>query len=640
MKVAILLTTYNRPEYLKTTIDSLNKADLSDVDVLVVDDRSTDHDTINLIQQFKHIINDSNRSIRYSLLTGFNHLFDIGYEVVINLDSDVLVRNDFVSVLLNLHNKFPNKLITGFNCNTLSLHGHVRHHVVSSGDGYNVKKSVGGVNMLVTKDTYNKFVKPALERTLLEGGNWDNEACKLTDGVICAVPSVIQHIGYNSSMGHTGVEPPDVADDFKPLSLSNITLIGVDCMDINRLIKAIDSSCKDIIFGDVRVLSSSPHPRVTDKIDHIGSKEEYSKFCIKELYKYITTDYCLIIQYDGYVIDYKAWTNEFLRYDYIGAPWEWLTEQKVGNGGFSLRSKRLMELVANDEEITDFHPEDDMICHKYGRYLERKGINFAPVELARKFSIEGYKSDKRYRGQFGFHGTSVVFNSTNTKKVCVLQPFGLGDVIFCQTLVHSFKGYDIVWPVKDCFVDDLNRAYPDIKFISEKESPVNLKIKRDCNINGYRVIPIRWSDTIRRVPYHHVMRAKYDMYRIKWQSWKDRAMWVRDTKREDSLYELLGLNGKPYTLVNTTFGCDFKGKINIVATGEIVNMRVIPGYSLFDWAKVIEEASEIHTVSTSLLYILDLLETSKVNIYIRKPNEVNHSNYSYIFTNQKFSYSI
>ena len=49
----------------------------------------------------------------------------------------------------------------------------------------------------------------------------------------------------------------------------------------------------------------------------------------------------------------------------------------------------------------------------------------------------------------------------------------------------------------------------------------------------------------------------------------------------------------------------------------------IEGFSLLDWAKIIEEAKEIYTASTSNLYILENLplKATKVSIYPRKPRE-------------------
>jgi hypothetical protein len=53
------------------------------------------------------------------------------------------------------------------------------------------------------------------------------------------------------------------------------------------------------------------------------------------------------------------------------------------------------------------------------------------------------------------------------------------------------------------------------------------------------------------------------------------------------------------------------------------------GYSLFDWAAVMEQAVEIHTVSTSIIYLLELLHL-RAHIYIRRPDERSHSYYDYL----------
>jgi hypothetical protein len=54
-------------------------------------------------------------------------------------------------------------------------------------------------------------------------------------------------------------------------------------------------------------------------------------------------------------------------------------------------------------------------------------------------------------------------------------------------------------------------------------------------------------------------------------------------------------------------------------------MDILDGFTLFDWSKIIENASEIHTVSTSNLFLLETLtlKADKINIYPRKPRENN-----------------
>lgn len=205
--------------------------------------------------------------------------------------------------------------------------------------------------------------------------------------------------------------------------LPNVTLLGVDCVDINRLIQAAEICTKDFEFAEVKLLTSlSSQNKNIVKIEPVKSAEEYSKFAICELDKHFNTSHILIIQYDGFILNPAAWEDKFLDFDYIGAPWlvaDWsvrdfgfpenlLGKIVVGNGGFSLRSKKLTSLCAKlvkDNLFSAYHPEDVAICVNSRKLLEDNGIKFAPVELAKKFSFESENDENDiWDGQFGFHG--------------------------------------------------------------------------------------------------------------------------------------------------------------------------------------------------------------------------------------------
>ncbi|MFZ4461712.1 MAG: DUF5672 family protein [Patescibacteria group bacterium] len=104
----------------------------------------------------------------------------------------------------------------------------------------------------------------------------------------------------------------------------------------------------------------------------INSIEEYSRFMVKDLSTYIDTEHVLIVRHDGFILNPVARTDDFLQYDYISAPCWYDDENNLGNGGFSLRSKKLLDTLANNPEITDFHPENDRIYRKYADYLHAK----------------------------------------------------------------------------------------------------------------------------------------------------------------------------------------------------------------------------------------------------------------------------
>jgi beta-1,4-mannosyl-glycoprotein beta-1,4-N-acetylglucosaminyltransferase len=191
------------------------------------------------------------------------------------------------------------------------------------------------------------------------------------------------------------------------IDLPEVTLVCIDCVDAERALFALRKSMRHIRYGRVKLLTSIGLAGYDDieivPIRELSGMEDYSNFMFRDLNDYIDTAYALIIQWDGFVVNPAAWTDEFLRYDYIGAPWYFRIDDgnmAVGNGGFSLRSKRLLETVQKKLRITDNHPEDWFICTMYREVLEYHGIKFAPVELAYTFSVE----NEIYKGSFGWHG--------------------------------------------------------------------------------------------------------------------------------------------------------------------------------------------------------------------------------------------
>lgn len=186
------------------------------------------------------------------------------------------------------------------------------------------------------------------------------------------------------------------------LQLNNVTLFGLDTKRYPSLLKASAISCLRIQFGSVILFNEQ---QVT-----INSGKDYSEFIINKLPDYINTEFVLIIQADGYVLNPEAWDDRFLDYDYIGAPWLYDT-MDVGNGGFSLRSKRFLDTarkIFQSDTNPDFHPEDNYLCRKKYHDMIKAGIKIAPASLAKNFSMEANaKYGNKWNGQFGFHNDRI-----------------------------------------------------------------------------------------------------------------------------------------------------------------------------------------------------------------------------------------
>lgn len=224
------------------------------------------------------------------------------------------------------------------------------------------------------------------------------------------------------------------------LNLNNVTLTciaGVEKEFEQSLLATLISSsiCK---FKKIKIFSciAFNHPDI--ECIHIGkiSYEEYNKFLIEDINKYIDTDFIIHIQHDGFILNPDAWDDKFLEYDYIGALWpvdlnddpQVAENTRVGNGGFTLRSKKLLNILATkykyDNSLSTYwnkpYNEDALICRKWRPELEKQGIKFAPLDIAAKFSIE-YEYQKEYEGQtfknpktlktFGFHNKNTKISS-------------------------------------------------------------------------------------------------------------------------------------------------------------------------------------------------------------------------------------
>ena len=189
------------------------------------------------------------------------------------------------------------------------------------------------------------------------------------------------------------------------LNLDRVTLCCVDCVNHDLALAAIGQCLQKASFARALfVTDTAPELDGIDvvRVAPLRSRHDYSHFVIKELVRHIDTEFVLLVQWDGFVVNAGAWDDTFLGVDYIGARWGWETDgHAVGNGGFSLRSKRLLEALA-DPHIAEYPIEDVAICRTYRTYLETThGIRFAPDGLADDFAFEATYPKGL---PFGFHG--------------------------------------------------------------------------------------------------------------------------------------------------------------------------------------------------------------------------------------------
>lgn len=121
-----------------------------------------------------------------------------------------------------------------------------------------------------------------------------------------------------------------------------------------------------------------------------------------------------------------------------------------------------------------------------------------------------------------------------------------------------------------------------------------------------------------------LMQSKYygvDCTHEDWQSY------VKINRNEDELEP----PEEPFILINENYGFDIScskpkkhyGVYNTVSNNlKIVEMKVMDGITLFDWIPIIEKAEEVHTVDTSICYLIETLNTTdKLFCHTRHPTK-------------------
>lgn len=198
-------------------------------------------------------------------------------------------------------------------------------------------------------------------------------------------------------------------------TLKDVTLVTIETHYHDLAARALEETVKRLPVGRVVTFSDRTLLAGATNIPTvpIKSMRDYCDIMLKGFWPFIETEYIIFAQWDAMVFDASRWTDDFLNYDYIGAVWPWRAPgQNVGNGGFSLRSMRLLQalrypviqMVENSEHGVQ---EDNYISIVHRQLLEQKfGIRFAPQEVAKQFSYELGP----YEGSMAFHGFWNVIN--------------------------------------------------------------------------------------------------------------------------------------------------------------------------------------------------------------------------------------
>jgi hypothetical protein len=222
------------------------------------------------------------------------------------------------------------------------------------------------------------------------------------------------------------------------IELPNVTLVSIDTTDdLSGTLNAVYTSMKGINFGNVKIITTKEQIKNNSSLTNenfifeesvvdIKNYKDYNHYVIYNLHNHVNTSHCLLVQPDGFVLFPEKWDNSWLEYDYIGAPWAYVEDayidpfgnhHRVGNGGFSLRSRKFLEVPTKvevpwetnnsnfywmPEGVINYHEDGNVCVHNRYIFIEQ-GCKYAPVEIAVRFSQETRVSECDGIIPFGFH---------------------------------------------------------------------------------------------------------------------------------------------------------------------------------------------------------------------------------------------
>jgi SAM-dependent methyltransferase len=273
-------------------------------------------------------------------------------------------------------------------------------------------------------------------------------------------------------------------------SFEKITLVSVTGLpDARGAAMALQHSQAQMPGARALLCSPQAPHDLAPGIEHLRiaplNYHEYGWFMMFALWRVVTTEFALVVQEDGWVVNADNWRDEFLGFDYIGAPihlakidtpqgtyWRnrfaWADEMDkpghvvtpIQNGGFSLRSRRFMRALIDHPHIRVEIPppdavegdplrmhwqhnallEDVQLSGVLRPALEAVGMRFAPLELARSFSIEHAGPQLHH----GYNAMLLFGHHAKMRQLASLSPLTLRSLIPLPELDAWYGERDIL----------------------------------------------------------------------------------------------------------------------------------------------------------------------------------------------------
>lgn len=215
-------------------------------------------------------------------------------------------------------------------------------------------------------------------------------------------------------------------------------------------------------------------------------------------------------------------------------------------------------------------------------------------------------------------------------KTCLInQPLGLGDILWVQPIVDHYikNGYEVIYPVGDIYYDMVSSYLKKegLHWYSESENfPLKYLygLPDKVNLGEDIYLPLTYAD---RYYNSSLMMSKYDFSGIELTDYRECLPIIRNYEREEILMNEYGLVGD-FIIINEIYGTHpvtKRHEINIKSDFKIHYMSFeqdnANGFHAFDWIGALEKARQVHSVGTSICYLIDkYCVENEIHLYERR----------------------
>lgn len=199
VKVAIYTTVFNRPDYVKQSVESLKETIIPE-GVEIKQFIRDDHSDLNVSEMYSSITwpkqitrNNVVYWVERNTIKAQNDALQWNPDYIVNFESDLICKPYWLKNILDIFNKKNAKVVSGYNS--------VSHPVKEVFEDVYIKETIGGAGLATTPDILTNLNLIDLWEPMwgitIQGWDWhiNNYCISQNIPMYCTNPSVIQHIG-------------------------------------------------------------------------------------------------------------------------------------------------------------------------------------------------------------------------------------------------------------------------------------------------------------------------------------------------------------------------------------------------------------------------------------------------------------